>query len=127
MLSLRSLCSLHDTTAQIHLLPLQDADTEKKADLILSTELALEKFSCLTLQTTSLALSCLLWLLQTHGPFYISSSEHLKFLCEFCISKYSDSYPRGNQLFQKYGLLTDLKKLNAIYVFKLNEYIYWYV
>ncbi|KAL2300560.1 hypothetical protein Nmel_013442 [Mimus melanotis] len=32
-------------------------------------------------------------------------------MCEFCISKYSDSHPRGNQLFQKYGLLTDLKKL----------------
>lgn len=99
----------------------------KKADLILSTELVRVEFSCLTLQTTSLALSCLLWLLQTHEPFYISSSERLKFMCEFCISKYSDSYPRGNQLFQKYGFLTDLKKLNAIDVFKLNEYIYWKV
>lgn len=98
---------------------------EKKADLILSTELAHVKFSCLTLQATSLAVSCLLWLLQTHEPFYISSSECLKFMREFCISKYSDSYPRGNQLFQKYGLLTDLKKLNSIYIFKLNEYIYW--
>lgn len=92
---------------------------ENKADLILSTELACVKLSCLILQTTSLALSCLLWLLQTHEPFYISSSECLKFMCEFCISKYCDSYSRGNQLFQKYGLLTDLKKLNAIYVFKL--------
>lgn len=58
----------------------------------------------------------LLWLLQTPEPFYISGSECLKFMCEFCISKYSDSHPRGNQLFQKYALLTDLKKLNAIHV-----------
>lgn len=85
------------------------------------------KFSCLTLQTTSLALSYLLWLLRSHEPFYISNAERLKFMCEFCISKYCDSYSRGNQLFQKYGLLTDLKRHNAIYVFKLNECIYWQV
>lgn len=83
-------------------------------------KLAHVKFSCLTLQITSLALSCLLWLLQTDEPFYTLSSERLTFMCEFHISKYCDSYSRGNQLFQKYGLLTDLKKLNAIYVFKLN-------
>jgi len=61
--------------------------------------------------------------LQTQGPVYISGSECLKFVCEFCISKYSDSYPHETQLFQKYGLLADLEKLRAVYVFKLNVFI----
>lgn len=63
--------------------------------------------------------------LQTHELVYISRSECLKFVCEFCISKYSDSYPRETQLFQKYGLLTGLEKPSVVYVFKLNECFYW--
>lgn len=70
-------------------------------------------------------------LLQTHELACISGSECLKLACEFCISKDSDSYPHGTQLFQKYGLLRDPEKRSAVSVCKLNVFTgksweFWY-